>query len=315
MRRRPFPQLSTELTELSLGTWGLSGDAYGPIADAEADAVIDRAAELGITLFDTADVYAHGEMEKRLGRRLKGRSSKTLIATRIGTERTETGGHKRFDAAYLREAFERSRERIGRDRIDVLMLHNPSVVTIEAGEATGLLKELRGKGSVGAWGVSAGSKEAALAALEAGAEVLSITYNLFHARDLHAVAAEIAMRGVTVLAHSVLAYGLLTCHWGPERTFDEGDHRRDRWKPGELRKRIAQLEVVRSMVGGEVLTPRAGALRFVLSNSLVTSAILGPRSTAQLEQLMREAGNGPPYLPDKLLSDLPSKLIGAGVAS
>jgi aryl-alcohol dehydrogenase-like predicted oxidoreductase len=315
VRRRPFPQLNTELTELSLGTWGLSGEAYGPISDAEADAVIDRAAELGITLFDTADVYARGEMERRLGRRLKQRSPTTLIATRIGTERTDKGARKRFEVDYLREAFERSRERIGRDRIDVLMLHNPSVVTLEAGDATGLLKELKDNSSVGAWGVSAGSKESALAALEAGAEVLGITYNLFHSRDLHAVAAEIAMRGVTVLAHSVLAYGLLACHWGPERTFDEGDHRRDRWKPAELRKRISQLEVARSMVGGDVLTPRAGALRFVLSNSLISSAILGPRSTAQLEQLMREAGNGPPYLPDKLLSELPSQLIERGVVT
>jgi len=315
VRKRPFPQLQTEISELSLGTWGLSGDGYGPISEVEADAVIDRAAELGITLFDTADVYARGEMERRVGRRLRDRETTTLVATRIGTERTERGARKRFEPSYLREAFERSRDRIGRPRIDVLLLHNPSVVTLEAGDATGLLRELKDKGEVGAWGVSAGSKEAALAALEAGAEVLSITYNVFHSRDLHAVAAEIAMRGVTVLAHSVLAYGLLTCHWAPDRTFDEGDHRAERWKPAELRKRVAQLDVVRSMVGGEVMTPRAGALRFVLANSLITSAVIGPRSTAQLEQLMREAGGGPPYLPDKLLSELPSKLIEAGVVT
>lgn len=315
MRKRPFAQLGTEITELSLGTWGLSGDAYGPISDAEADAVIDRAAELGVTLFDTADIYGRGSMEKRLGTRLRSRVGKTFIATRIGTERADAGARKRFEVEYLREAFARSRERIGRDRVDVVLLHNPSVVTLEAGDATGLLKELKEHGDIGAWGVSAGSKESSLAALEAGAEVLSLTYNLFHSRDLHAVAAEIAMRGVTVLAHSVLAYGLLTCHWAPDRTFDEGDHRKDRWKAGELRKRVAQLEVARSMVGGDVLTPRAGALRFALANTLVSSVVLGPRSTAQLEQLIREAGNGPPYLPDKLLSELPARLVEAGVVT
>ena len=55
------------------------------------------------------------------------------------------------------------------------------------------------------------------------------------------------------------------------------------------------------------------ALRFVLSNSLVTSAVLGPRSTSQLEQLLREAGSGPPYLPDDVMKDLPTKLISMGI--
>ncbi|HNS97462.1 MAG TPA: aldo/keto reductase, partial [Polyangiaceae bacterium] len=67
------------------------------------------------------------------------------------------------------------------------------------------------------------------------------------------------------------------------------------------------------LVGGDVLTPRAAALRYVLSNTLVTSAILGPRTTAQLDQLVREAGKGPPYLSDKALTDLPSKLLAAGI--
>jgi aryl-alcohol dehydrogenase-like predicted oxidoreductase len=302
-----------EVAELALGTWGLSGEAYGSVSSGEADAVIDRAAELGINVFDTADAYARGDMEQRLGRRLRSHASNTVIVTRIGLDRSESQPRKRFDEAYLREAFARSRERLGRDPVDVVLLHNPSATTVEQGEAIGFLKERRQKGELRAWGVSAGDRDVALAALEAGAEVLSITYNIFFSRELHAVAAEVAMRGVVVLAHSVLAYGLLAAHWGPDRSFDEGDHRRERWTPAQLRRRVQQLEVVRNMVGGEIMTPRAAALRFVLSNSLVTSAILGPRTTAQLEQLMREAGKGPPYMPDSVLTELPSRLLALGV--
>lgn len=313
MRKRSFAPLRTDLTELSLGTWGLSGDGYGSVSAAEADAVIDRAAELGVNLFETCDAYAKGDMEKRLGQRLRDSTNRTYIATRIGTDVTEEGSRKSFEPTYLREAFEKSRDRIGRDKIDILLLHNPTAPTIERGEATGVLRELKEAGQIGAWGVSVGSREAALAAVEAGAEVISLAYNLFHSRDLNVVAAEIAMRSVAVLAHSVLAYGLLVSHWGPGRSFDEGDHRRDRWSKSLLRKRVLQLEAVRGMVGGEVLTPRAAALRFVLSNSLVTSAVLGPRSTSQLEQLLREAGSGPPYLPDDVMKDLPTKLISLGI--
>lgn len=314
MRKRSFAALRVETTELSLGTWGLSGEGYGPVSDSEADAVIDRAAELGVNLFETCDAYGHGAMESRLGQRLAGVDAPTYVVTRVGTDRSDTSGPKKnFEPGYLRDAVQRSTERLRRDRVDVVLLHNPATATVERGEATEALAELQSDGKIGAWGVSAGSREVAVAAVEAGAQVLSVPYNLFYSHVLNVVAAEIAMRGVTVLAHSVLAYGLLTAYWGAERTFDEGDHRRDRWTPASLRKRVEQLDVVRNMVGGKVVTPRAAALRFVLSNSLVTSAVLGPRTTAQLVQLVREAGSGPPYLPDKTLSDLPSKLVAVGI--
>ena len=314
VRNRTFAALQVDTTELSLGTWGLSGEGYGPVSEFEADAVIDRALELGINLFDTCDAYGHGDMESRLGQRLARVDSPTYVVTRIGTDRSEEfGARKNFEPAYLRDAVRRSAERLRRDRVDVVLLHNPSTTTVERGEATGALAELHHEGKIGAWGVSVGSREVAVAAVEAGAKVLSVPYNVFYSHVLNVVAAEIAMRGITVLAHSVLAYGLLTAYWGPDRTFDEGDHRRDRWTPASLRRRVEQLEVVRNMVGGDVLTPRAAALRFVLSNSLVTSAVLGPRTTAQLLQLAREAGSGPPYLPDQTMTELPSKLVAVGI--
>ncbi len=308
--------LGADVTELSLGTWGLSGEGYGPVSPAEADAVIDRAIELGISLYETCDAYGRGDMESRLGRRLAASGRESVVATRVGTSRPEDEQpHKRFEPDYLRQAVEGSAERLGRPRIDIVLLHNPSASTVERGDATGTLRQLQEEGTIGAWGVSAGSREVAVAAVESGANVLSVPYNLFYSYVLNVVAAEVAMRGVAVLAHSVLAYGLLAAHWGPNRVFDEGDHRRDRWSPGTLRKRVEQLEVVRNLVGGDVVTPRSAALRFVLSNSLVTSAVLGPKSTAQLDQLVREAGTGPPYLPDQALADLPAQLLSVGIHS
>jgi len=313
VRRRTFTPLRDEVTELSLGTWGLSGEGYGAVSAAEADAVLDRAVQLGINLYETSDAYNRGEMLTRLGQRLAS-TPNAYVAVRVGIDRSdESQPKKNFDPAYLREAVAKAGEKLKRSRIDIVLLHNPSVSVVERGEATGTLEDLRRVGEIGAWGVSAGSREVAVAALESGTHVLSIAYNLFHSQDLHVVAAEVAMRGVAVLAHSILAYGLLVAHWGPERTFDEGDHRRQRWSPADLRKRVSQLGLLRNLVGGDVLTPRAAALRYVLSNTLVTSAILGPRTTAQLDQLVREAGKGPPYLSDKALTDLPSKLLAAGI--
>ena len=67
------------------------------------------------------------------------------------------------------------------------------------------------------------------------------------------------------------------------------------------------------LVAGPVLTLRAAALRFVLANQIVSSAILGPRAVAQLDQLVREAGSGPPYLRDTALAELSARLRAAGV--
>ena len=81
----------------------------------------------------------------------------------------------------------------------------------------------------------------------------------------------------------------------------------------ELEKRVEQLESVKFLVGGDVKTLRAAAVRFVLANSIVSSAILGPRSIEQAEQLVREVGGGPRYLPDDVLAKLPRALTKAGI--
>lgn len=311
MRKRPLGNTEIEVSELSLGTWGLSGDGYGAIVDAEADRVVDRAVELGIDLFDTADVYGKGAMERRLGARLP--KDSTYVVTKIGTDLDAVPPRKRFDLDHLRPAFERSRERLGRERLDVVLLHNPTMQAMGATEPFDFLRELKRLGALRAWGVSAGSVDVARSAIAQGAEVVELAYNAFCAGDLHEVAGAVAEAGTAVLARSVLAHGLLAGQWSADREFYAGDHRRDRWTQPELRRRLSQLDALRPLVNGPVLSLRAAALRFVLANQVVTSAVLGPRSVPQLEQLVREAGEGPPYLRDTALAELSARLRGAGV--
>lgn len=325
MRKRPFGRKKFEVSEMALGTWGLTGEAYGPIYHKELDRVIDRALELGITLFDTADVYGKGEMEKRLGERLaaaaaakdtsdpKAEPEPVRVVTKIGTFLDEDPPRKKFDRESLRVAFEKSRERLGRDKLDVVLLHNPSVKALAKREATKFLSERVEAGELEAWGVSAGDGEVAEAAIDAGAEVIELAYNIFWSKDLHRIADRLAQTETAVLARSVLAHGLLAGHWQKHRVFFEHDHRSKRWNKETLPYRVAQLDAVRSLVSGNVLTVRAAALRFVLSNALVTSAVLGPRSVVQLDQLVREAGTAPPYLDDEALIELPTRLEKVGI--
>jgi aryl-alcohol dehydrogenase-like predicted oxidoreductase len=306
MRRRKLGQTGLEVSELGLGTWGLCGDGYGPVPEAEQQRVIDRARAMGITLFETADGYAHGQMETRLGRQLANVAD-VHVVTKIGTDRTARIARKRFDPDYLRLSFERSREQLGQQSISVLLLHNPSAAAVQRGEATALLAELQRAGHTRAWGVSAGSTNVARAALAQGAQVVQLAYNAFHSGDLRALRDELARSPAGVLVHSVLAYGLLCGTWSVDKQFAEGDHRAERWNRDELRLRILQLDAIRPTLDKTVPTLRAAALRYALSAPQVSSVLLGPRNALQLDQLVREAG-APPYLTQDKRAALEARL-------
>jgi len=312
VRKRALGKTGLYVSEMSLGTWGLSGDGYGKVDPEQAEKTVRRAVELGITLFETSDAYGAGEAEALLGRVLS-KNDDAIIVTKGGTDRTTEPARKRFDSVYLRASVMRSLKRLDRDRVDVFLMHNPSIACLKAGEAPATLEKLKVEGRIAHWGVASGDAEVAFAAIAQGASVIELAYNLFHSVDLNRIAGEIMVNGIGVLARSVLGYGLFSDIWTKERTFDDGDHRSDRWTKQDLERRIEQLETVRYLVKDDVKTLRAAAVRFALSNTLVSSAVLGPKSVIQLDDLVRETGSGPLYLPDADLAVLPRKLIRAGI--
>lgn len=312
LRKRPLGKTGLFASELSLGTWGLGGDAYGPVERTDAEAIVDRALEMGVSLFDTADAYGAGRVERLLGQKLAKRDD-VVVVTRGGTDRTTDPARKRFDRQFLEGAVERSRKRLDRDRLDIYLLHNPSVDALQAGEAIDTLRELVTRGRIAHFGVSASDAEVGRAALDQGVALLSLPYNLLLATELHRLSGDLMVTGAGVLAHSVLAYGALAGSWAKDREFPGGDHRRDRWTRSELARRVEQVEGMQFLVQGDVTTMRGAAVRFALANHQISTVLLGPRSVTQLEQLVRETGGGPVYLADEALRSLPQRLRKLGV--
>jgi aryl-alcohol dehydrogenase-like predicted oxidoreductase len=186
---------------------------------------------------------------------------------------------------------------------------------VHSDELTAVMAALKKEGKILHWGVSAGDEDVARAAIDRGAEVIEIAYNLTHSIDLHRISGDVMVGGTGVLVRSVLAHGLLGGMWAKDRRFEEGDHRNQRWTRMELEHRIEQLDAVRFLVKGDVHTLRGAAVRFALANHLVSAAIVGPRTKEQLEQLVRETGGGPRYLPDDDLRQLPRVLDKVGIPS
>jgi aryl-alcohol dehydrogenase-like predicted oxidoreductase len=314
VRKRPLGKTGLKVSELSLGTWGLSGDAYGPVDEAEQERVLDRALDIGLSTIETADAYGAGRMEQLIGRALR-RSDREdiVVVTKGGTDRTTSPPRKRFGADYLRASVERSLRRLGREAIDVYLLHNPQADVFATSETVDALLELKQAGKIAHWGLSAGDVAVGRIALRKGAEVVELPYNLMHSADLHRLAGELMVTGAGVLARSTLAHGLLVGHWRKDRDFPSGDHRADRWSKPELERRVEQLSTFRFLMSADVITLRGAAVRFVLSNQMVASAVLGPRSVTQLEELVREVGAGPVYLRDAELARLPHALDAVGI--
>jgi aryl-alcohol dehydrogenase-like predicted oxidoreductase len=315
VRVRPLGKTGLIVPEMSLGTWALSGHAYGPVETPAAEKVIRRAVEIGLTLLETADSYAGGGVELLLGKVLEGNKD-ALVVTKIGVDVTTTPPRKRFEAAYLREAVARSLKRLKREKLDVCLLHNPSYDALAVGDAVATMEALKKDGLVAHWGVAAGDSETARTAIDKGAEVIEVAYNLLHPIDLHRVAGDVMVARCGVLARSTLNYGMLAGTWAKDHVFGEhDDHRAERWTRLELERRVEQLAALRFLVKGDVLTLRAAAVRYVLANHLVSSAVLGPRTVEQLEQLVRETGAGPRYLSDDDLAALPRALHKVGILS
>lgn len=311
MRERSLGRTGIRVSELGLGTWGLSGDGYGPVEEGEAERVILRARSLGITLFETADVYGNGTMETLLGKAF-GDQNEVCLVTKLGTNREEVPPRKRFDPTFLKERLERSRDRLRRQTIDLLLLHNPATTTLARGEAVSFLKEEMARSTIRSWGISVGSPEAASAALDADAPVIELAHNLLWTRSLREIEGRLATSGTGILGRSILGHGVLCGLWQRDKVFLAEDHRSERWSPEDLRKRIGQLDAIRPLVGGEVQTLRSVALRWVLCHDTISSAILGPRNSLQLDQLVRDRGNGPPYLPPESLATLEARLADVG---
>jgi aryl-alcohol dehydrogenase-like predicted oxidoreductase len=198
---------SLDVTVVGLGTnnFGFS------MEQDEVDLVFDRALEVGINFFDTADVYLASE--ERLGKALKGRRDQILIATKFGSPMGE--GKSGGGTAYVKEAVERSLRKLDIDRIDLYQIHRPDADTPIA-ETLGALGDLVKEGKVVEIGCSNFTAEMlreAEKAVEGGApKFVSVQnhYNLLHRDDERDAIPECEKLGISYLPYFPLASGLLS---------------------------------------------------------------------------------------------------------
>ncbi|MDQ0691240.1 aldo/keto reductase [Arthrobacter sp. W4I7] len=237
--------------------------AYGS-ADAEGGtAAIQRAYDLGVTHFDTAELYGWGENEKIVGAAVKSFRDDVVIATKFGWTR-DFGYDSRPDN--IREVTENSLRYLATDHIDVLYQHRPDPnVPIE--DVAGTVKELIDAGKVKYFGLSeAGPDTIRRAHAVQPVSVLQTEYSLFE-RQVEALFPVLNELGIGFVPYSPLGRGFLTGTAKPASEYDETDMRsRDaRWQPGNFEKNLEATRQLTELAASKDATVSQLALAWLLA--------------------------------------------------
>lgn len=295
MKTRQLGRSGLSVSEIGLGCMGMS-EFYDPksMNDAESIAVIHRSIDLGCTFLDTADMYGTGHNETLVGKAIKDRRDKVVLATKFGNVRGPKGEFLgvRGDAAYVKQCCDESLQRLGVSVIDLYYQHrvDPNV-PIE--ETVGAMAELVKAGKVRYLGLS----EAAAETIRRAAKVhpiaaLQTEYSLWTRDPEEKILATVRELGIGFVAYSPLGRGFLT---GQYKTFDDlpaDDYRRNapRFQGENFQKNLDIVAKIRQIAAEKRCTPSQLAIAWVLAQGNDIVPIPGTKRAKYLDENLAAAG-------------------------
>jgi aryl-alcohol dehydrogenase-like predicted oxidoreductase len=292
MEYRRLGRSGPEVSAIGFGCWEMGGSGYGVTDEAEVARAVHRAIDLGVTLFDTAPVYAFGGSEEALGRALGKRRNEIVLVSKGGQTWDPVTTTRKSDARYsqLKGGLEDTLRRLGTDHLDLYLIHWPDPETpIE--ESMKALNDMVAEGKARYVGVcNHASYELRECAKHAPVVTNQVGYNMFDRRwenEMFPTAREL---GVNVMAYGPMAHGLLTGAFTRDQVFEPGDWRRSGMLFGQRLlgpNLAANLDVVDELRGlaeelGTTL-PRL-ALAWVLRDPIVAVALSGCRTVGEIEE-------------------------------
>ncbi|WP_436771637.1 aldo/keto reductase [Yinghuangia sp. YIM S09857] len=287
MRQRTLGAQGLEVSAIGYGAMGLTM-AYGPGDEDAGLAAVRRAYELGVTFFDTAELYGMGtgSNEILIGRALKDFRDDVVIATKFGFA-LEGGQLRGLDSRpeNIRRVADDSLRHLGTDHIDVLYQHRVDPdVPIE--DVAGTVKELIDAGKVRYFGLSeAGPQTIRRAHAVQPVSVLQTEYSLFE-RDAEELFPTLDELGVGFVAYSPLGRGFITGTAKPAGEYDATDMRNTdpRWQPGNFEKNVEAVGRLGEFAAAKGITVPQLALAWLLAQGGHIVPIPGTRSVARIEE-------------------------------
>jgi aryl-alcohol dehydrogenase-like predicted oxidoreductase len=280
-----------EVSRIAFGTWQLGGD-WGPTDAAAATKAIRRAADQGVTFFDTAQAYGFGQSEQLLAAALRRLPREEyVLATKGGLRPTDSGLVRDASPEWIRQGVEASLRTLGTEYIDLYQVHWPDPATPFEETAEALAK-LIADGKIRHVGVSnfdVAQMEAFSATL--AVETLQPPYHLFR-RDIEAdVLPYTAANDIGVLVYGPLAHGLLGGHLSAATHFDPGDWRAKSpaFRGESYERNLGVVAQLRALATERGVTLAQLATAWVLANPAVHVAIVGTRDPAHVDEALAAA--------------------------
>ena len=285
MQYRTLGRTGLRVSAIGLGTMVHAGH-FGPTSDSDSLASIDAALDLGVNFIDTSDAYGAGYSETLLGKALKGRRDKVILATKGGNIMVGPNRGKRdFSSAYINRVMDESLKRLQTDSVDLYQLHNPTVDVIEQGEVWELLEKRKKEGKIRHLGVSINKTEEGIAAVKGGrSDVVQVEYNIFAQEPAEEVFPLAQKANIGVIARVPLRRGLLSGKMtlADQKRFQGDDVRVRQFAGDVLAQELKKVELLQFLVRGPVKALAQAALGFCLANPAVSVVIPGARNDQQM---------------------------------
>ncbi|MGI6168227.1 MAG: aldo/keto reductase [Christensenellales bacterium] len=290
MQKRRLGKSGVQVSEIGLGTWQLGTKWGQPFDHQEAMQVLQTAYEQGINLIDTADIYNDGNSEKAIGEFIRDKKNEFYVVTKCGR-----GLNPHTDAMYTARAMEefidRSLQRLGVERLDMVLLHCPPTSVYRKDELFAGMDRIRKSGKIAHYGVSIEKVSEGLAAMEYEIAAMEVIFNMFRLKPAEQLFEQAQQKDIGLIARVPLASGLLTGRYGKDTVFGEKDHRsfnRDgaAFDKGETFSGVdydlglQAVAELKRLFGVEDLIPYA--LRWVLMYEAVSTVIPGASKAAQV---------------------------------
>ena len=285
LKKRILGKTGISVAEVGLGLWAVQGSDWGKADDKDNLAAIEKALEMGVNFFDTSDVYGDGHSEELLGRAMKGRREKFVVATKIGWRGFDNGSSQYTTVDKLVAGVESNLKRLQTDYVDIIFDHinfpEPTMPVFVEGFA-----KLQKRGKIKGYGVSTSDFEYLKKFnADGGCSVVQIDYSLLNRTSEADILPYCAKEKIGLVIRGPLAMGLLAGKFTEKSHFEANDFRHN-WieKPDQnaiFKEDLGKVEKLRPLAGKRNLAQLA--LQFTLAHPAVSVIIPGAKNPAQVE--------------------------------